>query len=164
MKGGTRISELSRVDMGQISGFDSLLIPVSYNGATKIMSLADFAYYNSAAAEGMFDPQFAYQFAYIIQNKDSIAYLTAALQSLIATHNTDIDTMQETQKTTDDEQNAVITTNSTYIANINVVNDTQDEAIAYNKEINDIQATYINDLQQSVSDMQNVEIWGVYGE
>lgn len=146
---GVRISELERYDMSYLNAGDFLMIPISYNGFTQIVSVGDMV--NLFANNG--------------EGGKLWERITQGFQEL----ESKVDTFIETQHEIDRAQNenidwegqrndsqesdlSEIRRNLEQQTNINI---TQGEDIGENRE-------YLDALAQALHDHENLEIWGVY--
>lgn len=146
---GVRISELERYDMSYLNAGDFLMVPISYNGFTQIVSISDMVNLFANNGEGG-----------ILWER-----LTRGFEEM----NTKVDTFIEEQHEVDRIQNENIDweaqRNDLQDVEINNlkksleeqtgVNITQGENISENRE-------YIEGLSQALQDHENLEIWGVY--
>lgn len=148
---GSRISELSRFELvpENLQETDSMLLPISYNGATKAIAIGDVMKLFDKR-----DPNAA-QDILIEQNRANIAYLFNKLDEMAEENDITLQGVIESQAVTDDLQNTNIATNTANIAKQTNINSSQQTQI-------DTLNTLSTSFSYSLTYIENINPWGVY--
>lgn len=149
---GVRISELTRYEVTEenLQERDSLLVPISYNGATKAISIGDvMMLFENKDVDGA-------QNQAIQKNRDDIAYLFSRLQELADERDITLQGIIESQAITDEVQNTNIAKNAAYIASQATVNlNQQDEINGLNTNLSNLSNKLDNDVSTLTSKIDN---------
>ena len=148
---GSRISELSRFELTpeNLQETDSMLLPISYNGATKAIAIGDVMKLFDKR-----DPNAA-QDILIEQNRTNIAYLFNKLDEMAEENDITLQGVIQSQAVTDDLQNTNIATNAANIATQTNINASQQTQINTLNEWN-------TSISYSLTYIENINPWGVY--